>query len=87
MKANATHRRVRHPAPAKKHARTKKRVRATVAPAKKEATAPVATEPRIVETAVATFQEPVEFMVMVPEPDVDVIEVFEVTVHVDVGEV
>jgi len=40
----------------------------------------------MIETAVATFQEPVEFMVMVPEPDVDVIEVFEVTVPVDIGE-
>jgi hypothetical protein len=80
MKAKVARKRARHATPAKKHMRTKKVVPKTEAPAKKEVmqpeiTQPVAAEPQMVEAIVATFEEPLEFVLMTPEP---VVEVFEV---------
>jgi hypothetical protein len=80
MKSKVARKQVRHAVPARKHARVKKQVRVTPAPAKKEATEPVASEPQIIETTVVAFEEPVEFFVTEPEPAADVVEVFELAV-------
>jgi hypothetical protein len=80
MKAKAARKHVRHARPAKRHARARKQVRPVPVPVKKETVEAPAPEPQMVETTVAAFEEPVEFVVTAPEPVVDVIEVYEVDV-------
>ena len=77
MKAKAMPKAVRHAKPVRKHPKAKAHMRRPVVPAGKEIVAPAAPEPQMVETTIATLDGPVEVMVMVPEPVVDVFEVLE----------
>ncbi len=80
MKAKVARKHARHARPAKKRARARKQARPTPVPVKKETAEAPAPEPQIVETTVAAFEGPVEFIVTAPEPTVEVVEVYEVGV-------
>jgi len=82
MKAKVARKRVRNVASVKKHVRAKKVVPGVAA--KKEATEVASeklfAEPQIIETTVATFQGPVEFVIPEPEPEPEFMEVYEFAV-------
>jgi len=77
MKAKVPGKAVRHAKPFRKVTHGKKQARAAAAPNKKEAVENVAAEP---ELFVATYEAPIEFVEVDLQPEVDVIEVFEVAV-------
>ena len=83
MKTKVARRIVRHAKPVRKVSRGKKHARAAATINKKEALQNVAAE---TEMIVATFEAPVEFVEVDLEPEVDVIEVFEVAVPGDEDE-
>jgi len=77
MKAKVARKAVRHVKPMRKVTRGKKHAHATAIPEKKEAVQNVAAEP---EMMVGAFEAPVEFVEIDQQPEIDMIEVFEVVV-------
>ena len=83
MKAKVPGKAVRHAKPFRKVTHGKKQARAAAAPNKKEAVENVAAEP---EMFVATYEAPIEFVQVDLQPEVDMIEIFEVTLPGNEGE-
>lgn len=77
MKAKVARKEVRHAKPVRKITHSKKHAHAAAIPEKKVAVQNVAAEP---EVMVGAFEAPVEFVEIDLQPEVDMIEVFEVVV-------
>lgn len=77
MKTKVARKAAHHAKPIRKAVRGKKHPRPAVAPNKKEEVQNVAAEPEMIA---ATFEAPVEFVEVDLQPEVDMIEFFEVTV-------
>jgi len=77
MKAKVARKAAHHAKPFRKAARGKKHARPVAATNKKEVVQNVAAEPEMIAT---TFEAPVEFVEVDLQPEIDMIEIFEVTV-------
>jgi len=77
MKTKVARKTAHHAKPIRKVARGKKHARVAAEPTKKEAVQNVAAEPEMIT---AQFEAPVEFVEVDLQPEIDMIEIFEVTV-------